>query len=578
MSRFKLLLLALFISATNAMAQEPTVILSENFDAFTEGSVDSPATVDISRGASPKLGQVLTDWTGKYVYEAGGSLKIDDWGNLKTANYDMSANSGIIRISVRVKCAGDGGLLKVSVGNNQPSQIFLPDSEWHELSFVTDGGEASQFLKIEPYLALNGIFLDSLVVETSEQFFISPEAYQPEQADGTSFTAEWSSVNGATNYLLDVYTKNGETFDYLLKDEEVTTNSYDVTGLDPTKTYYFTVRATNGTGVSEYSNEIEVVKVISELAAPVALDATDVTENGFVAHYNAAEDAESYVVNVYKNTTMNEAGDVTLLSESFDGVTQGSYDNVYFGDKLTEYLDAYTNQPGWFAAYHVFASGAIGLSPFGSEASLTTPSMDLSGNDGQFTFKVRMASLNFGTEVEDDSVQIKVLEGGTSNESPMTVKLNKGFNDYEFTLSGGTDTQVEILYTGDYKVWIEDVEVIQTLPAGTVFKTLVQQQAQTELECPITLEEPFSEGVTYSYGVKAEGRTVVEGEIVDISSKESNIIEVKLPTAITETHTGKIVDVYYYNMAGMKSTKAHAGVNIKVTKYSDGTVKTEKLR
>ena len=46
-------------------------LIDEHFDAFTEGSEESPAATDIS-GYSGKLFKQI-GWSGKYVDEAGGS-------------------------------------------------------------------------------------------------------------------------------------------------------------------------------------------------------------------------------------------------------------------------------------------------------------------------------------------------------------------------------------------------------------------------------------------------------------------------------------------------------------------------
>ena len=48
-------------------------------------------------------------------------------------------------------------------------------------------------------------------------------------------------------------------------------------------------------------------------------------------------------------------------------------------------------------------------------------------------------------------------------------------------------------------------------------------------------------------------------------------------TAVNEVKTdGKVVSVTYCDLAGRMSQKPFAGVNIIVTRYSDGTVKTTK--
>ena len=124
--------------------------------------------------------------------------------------------------------------------------------------------------------------------------------------------------------MLDVYSKNGSTKEYVLNNEEVTGLSKKVTDLDATKQYFFTVRAKKNEIVSDYSNEIRVVPVISSVAAPVATEATDITDNGFTANWDAVADAQLYSVSLNKAIVLETDQDYNLIDEDFSKVTQGS--------------------------------------------------------------------------------------------------------------------------------------------------------------------------------------------------------------------------------------------------------------
>lgn len=103
------LLVALTVSASlfcaNVQAQE--IIINESFDQFSEGSETEPATTDIS-GYSGKLYKTL-GWNGRYVYEAGGMLKINDNGNLKTPYLKQLTASTNIKVTFDVKSAAPYG-------------------------------------------------------------------------------------------------------------------------------------------------------------------------------------------------------------------------------------------------------------------------------------------------------------------------------------------------------------------------------------------------------------------------------------------------------------------------------------
>lgn len=202
---------------TTTAAADVTVVLQQNFAAFTGGSEDAPANVDISSAlGGNKLRNTLAGWTGKSVYEAGGKLEIADGGNLQTASFNARANSGIVKITARVRMMAEtGGIVKLSFGYSKTQQTIITDREWHDVVFITDGGGGYSYVKVEPYLTFPGILIDEIKVEQSADFFPVPDPNQPSNANGTSFTATWSRVSGATGYLLDVYSKNGQEKEYV---------------------------------------------------------------------------------------------------------------------------------------------------------------------------------------------------------------------------------------------------------------------------------------------------------------------------------------------------------------------------
>jgi uncharacterized protein (TIGR02145 family) len=87
---------------------------------------------------------------------------------------------------------------------------------------------------------------------------VAPTASAATLLTTNSFTASWNSVSGATGYFLDVATDTGFTSlvsGYSnLSVGNVTT--FSVTGLNPATTYYYRVRANNGTCSGPSSNEI----------------------------------------------------------------------------------------------------------------------------------------------------------------------------------------------------------------------------------------------------------------------------------------------------------------------------------
>lgn len=585
LSLFMLSFMAFFATAQSA---EVTTVLGENFDAFTEGTEATPGTTDISNYSSGKLKNTLTGWSGRKVYEAGGKLYVDAGGNLQTPKMDLTANGGIYRLFLRLR-AKSVALVDIYVGYSKKQSLQIMDSEWHDYQFILEGGRSTDFIKIQPGF-VGEYYIDSIAIEQSPTFVPVPEAMQPVVADGTKFNANWTSVASATSYLLDVYTKNQDgTKEYFWQDKEIAPSTRsiqatEVSGLDNTKTYFYTVRAKVGDNVSDFSNEIEVVKVIyGELPAPVAQNASDITTTTFKAHFTESENAEKYEVNLFKATKIEEAGIYPIISENWDKITTG---NIATGgtlaDNLKEYLDPYTTTPGWYAYSHRFANGYIGVD---RDGYIVTPEIDLSADQGKGKLKMRIAVLNRGSEVESDSCMVYVYDLNKQDEDPamIPVYLANGFKDVELDFTtGSTRSKILISYSSedwDRSLWFDSITIEQNLPKDFVKYTPAGKFETTETTVNITVPEAMTDKLEYAYDVTAFARTVdsYEREIYWISSAPSNRIPVKYESAVQDLKANQVISTHYYNVQGMQSTNPFQGVNIVIQRMSDGSTRTSKV-
>lgn len=513
-----LMMVAMLVAATTAVAQEATVVVDESFSAFTEGTAESPSDTDIS-GYTGKLAQTLSGWSGKKIYEAGGALLIGEGGYLQTTRYGMSTTNGNSRITLRLKAkASYGEAVSLYVSYNKVADFMLEDNEWKEVSVVTDRGTSSSYIKIQPML--EGVVVDRILVEQSRAFVIAPEAYQPTDADGSSFTARWKRVTGATGYLLNVYSmKEDGTRAYLIADAEYTTTSAKVEGLAEGTTYYFTVRAKVNDNVSEESEEIEVIKAISELEAPVALPATGVGANGFTANWNASADAEKYVLSVYCKESFANATTKNIVDEDFSGITIGEMNSIEFGS-LTEALDAYTKVPGWVAHNHAFAAGYLVLAPFYDGAQLYTPQLDLRH---KASITLRMAEYSYkyytGGEV---TVTLRDASDNALDTKVFTI-TGENFGDFTFTTDKGAESSYfEIAYSGSNKIYIDNVAIALSFEAGDAYNMVVGNYETSGTSHSV---EVSAGDVEYSYNVRAVATTVdASGNIITVTSGASNTI------------------------------------------------------
>jgi hypothetical protein len=171
----------------------------------------------------------------------------------------------------------------------------------------------------------------------------------------TGFTANWTAVDGATEYRLDVSADDFATFVTGFSDKQVTgATNFEVTGLTSDTNFKYRVRAVGATCTSVNSNVIEVGTLPAPPLAPAAIAATDVAEDGFTANWQSAVGATGYLVDVSADNFATflldyEGKEVVNLSEPVTGLVAA-----------TEYK------------YRVRAKNVTGISPYSNIVTVTT--------------------------------------------------------------------------------------------------------------------------------------------------------------------------------------------------------------
>ncbi|WPR72098.1 T9SS sorting signal type C domain-containing protein [Flavobacterium sp. NG2] len=126
-----------------------------------------------------------------------------------------------------------------------------------------------------------------------------PATGTPDNATCSSFNAKWNSATNTTKYFLDVATDNAFTnlvSGYSNLDVGNTT-SHSVTGLNPSTTYYYRVRALNSScGTSENSGTMNIATLA--IAIPTTSTANNSTCSSFNAQWNSASNTTKYFLDV----------------------------------------------------------------------------------------------------------------------------------------------------------------------------------------------------------------------------------------------------------------------------------------
>jgi len=469
------------------------ISLFEDFSKFTAGTEAEPDFSDIT---NPDTGEILPQYTltpGWYsiaVYQAGGCAYIGAYmfeeeifgGELITPDLDLSANSGKYTVKFRAKSESEtGDILNVywvdESEDEYPYEEVEITGEWKEYTVeLTNGSELIYFSFFSDY---ENCFIDDVQIIQDgggTSGLEAPIVQAPTNESANSFTANWSAVDGATEYLLDVYTKTG--------------------------------------------TEIK-----------------------------------------------------TVLSENFDGLTNGSPNGSTGTKDISAELDSYMQQAGWTGEKIYEAGGTAKMGSSGSLGSITTPSMDLSENGGAFTLSFDAMAWS------KDSTELKIYLDGA------LVHTQSGLNNTEFytmkpfsvDLTGGT-TSSKIKFEGKQerrgRFFLDNVLVTQggavlTPVTGSPFTTAETSYDVTGLESL----------TTYYYRVTAKNDEGVSPKSVEQSAQTTtgNSIELdkynfKVYVDKGDLHviadTAEKIEVYTISGTLLTSVNGTIGDNVLSLPYS----------
>ena len=407
--------------AANPYGEEQQVMF-EDFAKMTSGSEATPdteANIIKDEFEYPWINTKdeyfkQAGWGSGNAYPAGGTVYLDsnpnDMAHINTPMLNVAANGGIawIRFKARAKNAGDNPQVMVEAAetfNMSPSwrmmgSAALPQlsTEWKEYSMFFYGGGEYTLFNIVSVMA--PVYIDNIEVFTVKQHIGTPTTLPHTNYEGTSFDANWTPVEGATGYKVNVFTLNKETgkAEYLFENKPVTTNKFHVTGATSGQTYFYNVAATKDNYTSIPSDKMFVYN----LEAPVLKDVTNLDRNKYTAEWSTVPSAERYNYIAYYDRKADKTGEFVVTNEDFTGVKDadgnltgwtkedpnpGSYDSDYIpelkqagwkGTQYAPYTD-YICLDGW-QYYHNH-----------QDAGLISPEMDMSKDGGKFTVNVKLA-------------------------------------------------------------------------------------------------------------------------------------------------------------------------------------------
>ena len=183
-----------------------------------------------------------------------------------------------------------------------------------------------------PYSNYDSVYLPNSIADI-------PDALLVLDSGVNSFVARWDESNNSSGYLIDV--SSDIEFENILSsynsysledgDDELMKNgsvySFNVSGLLSNTRYYYRVRGYNNEHTSGYSDTVSVVTLP---IPPLALEADDVNDDGFVAKWEPVSGIESYRIEIGDDFSFSNASIYSAVDNSYSSIALTPGSSYYY--------------------------------------------------------------------------------------------------------------------------------------------------------------------------------------------------------------------------------------------------------
>ena len=312
----------------------------------------------------------------------------------------------------------------------------------------------------------------------------------------------------------------------LITDSLVTDTFCLVSGIDPTMEHFYNVKVKEGDLISDQSDDIWVDGING--LTPVALPATDITENSFTANWESNYNADTYKVSFVQTVvTTSDNQEVTLLEEDFSGIVDGTFDNPGFSWDLVHNLgENGQSDQEWLLTYPRWVKGMAGSQGpnywSGKAGLVLSPKMKLGNNAVKVSFKAY-------NKAAGDNIWVMAIKEHDSSvaEVGSVVPMSAKGNDYtsDTVIMSGVDfgdTPLHIAFMSEQgEFYVDDIKISVIVPtAGTSVEIPYKTVNATETSHTLT----HLPGGDYAYQVVVK-RTK---DFLTYTSNYSNRVDVKL--------------------------------------------------
>lgn len=204
-----------------------TVILTEDFSNFTEGSEENPDDLRLDNIITTDIDDAYFNspgWSGIEIYQAGGCAYIgfsDEYGEPGLISTPLINTEGAIYIKCRMRSENPAGEI---VGYNIVDEYYdAIDSnvdfieitdEWTDVSWFTTSGAEDTYIYIFSYSS--NVFIDDIEIVSCSMPV--PVILEETNIGRNAFTANWETVENSDEYIFQLIAEHtaatNETFYY----------------------------------------------------------------------------------------------------------------------------------------------------------------------------------------------------------------------------------------------------------------------------------------------------------------------------------------------------------------------------
>lgn len=265
----------------------------------------------------------------------------------------------------------------------------------------------------------------------------TPSGLSSSNVTSSSFNLSWNASSGATSYDVQIRPQGGSWSTY-----NVTTTSYNATGLTSATTYDAQVRANNSAGSSAYTTPINVTTLVAVPSVPTGLSTSNITTSSATLSWNAASGATSYDVQVRPQGGTWSTYNVTSTSYNASGLNSSSTYEWQVRAKNTAGSSNYSSVVNFTTLGNIPAV-PTGLSTSNITANSANLAWNASSGATSYDVQLRVQGGTWSTyNVTSTSYNASGLNSNTTYEWQVRAKNTTGSSNYSSALNFTTEQVV----------------------------------------------------------------------------------------------------------------------------------------